>query len=189
MKEDNPFITKSSRIVYQNRWIKVHEDQIVHPANDGKIYAYIETRDSVMIVPFDEKSGIYLIKAFRYPSKTWSWELPGGGGEDLEKFIETSKRELAEETGIVADQWDDLGATAVWNGLATEQQHNLLARGLTFRSKPKSDDEALVRDGRWFALDEIRGMIASGEINDNQSLAALYLAELFLGKLNKVKGI
>jgi 8-oxo-dGTP pyrophosphatase MutT (NUDIX family) len=133
-----------------------------------------------MVVPFDEESRIYLIKTFRYPSKTWGWELPGGGGEDSEKLVETAKRELAEETGIVAGQWDDLGATAVWNGLATERQHNFLARGLNFQAKPKSDDETLVRDGRFFSLDEVRAMIASGEIDDNQSLTALYLVELFL---------
>ena len=178
----NPFTLHSSKIVYKNRWIEVQEDRITHPDNGEGVYTYIKTRDSVVLVPIDDHGRVYMIYTFRYPTKVWKWELPAGGGNDGEPVFETSHRELAEETGILAKRWDNLGATNVWNGLAVEQQHTLLARDLELRPKPKSDDAALIRDGRFFSFNQVYQMIEAGEVDDNQTMTSLYLAELFLKK-------
>ena len=176
---NDPFIIHSSTIVYKNRWIEIQEDKITHPHNGEGVYTFVKTRDSVVVVAINDKHEVYMIKSFRYPTKKWSWELPGGGGEDEESFVETSKRELLEEAGIQAKDWRQIGKTHVWNGLATEQQYTLLARGLTFVDKPPADDDLLIEDRKFFSLDQIKSMITNGEIDDNQTLAALYLTEKF----------
>ncbi len=181
MTTENPFKKKSSKIVYENPWIRIHEDAIVRPDGSEGIYGYLESKDSVQIVAVNESQEIYLIKAFRYPSKTWDWELPGGGGED-EDIVVASQRELAEETGLIADKWTHLGSPLVCNGLMTERQAILLAEGLTVGKRIDSDDKYLVTDGKFASLDEIDTMISAGEIDDGMTMTALFLANRHFAK-------
>ena len=179
MTEINPFKTHATKIVYENAWIKVREDEITRPDGSAGIYAYVETRDSVMIVALNDRGEVFLSRNFRYPAKEWGWELPGGGGEIAEDIVATARRELAEEAGLASDDWRILGKTLVWNGLATERQISLLARNVRLTARLESDDKDLISDGQFFAFSKIRAMIKSGEINDNQTLTALFLAEVF----------
>lgn len=183
---NNPYKTLHSKVVYQNPWIRVREDAIIHP--DGKtegIYGFVESSDSVMVVVMNAKTELYIVRTFSYPSQTWNWELPGGGG-DGEDLALASKRELMEETGIDAQQWDLLGSTRVCNGLLTEQQATYLARDVVVTDTKKSDiDARLVPEGKFVPLDELRAMVERGDINDGQSLASLYLFERWLAKQNK----
>ena len=167
----------SSKIVYQNPWITVREDQTRDLAGDLGIYGYLESRDSCMIVTVDDKERIYLARGFRYPSQSFGWELPGGGG-DGEDLLAASKRELEEETGITAQSWDKLGEAYVCNGLMTEKMAVYLARDLSFGGHKEQSDEVF-SDMRFFTCDEIDALIAQGEINDCQTLAGLHYYQLW----------
>lgn len=173
----SPFITHNSKVVYKNPWITVHEDEVTLPNGKPGIYGYLESKDSVLIVVVDKNDCIYLVKNYRYPTKSWGWELPGGGG-DGEKTIIASQRELVEETGITASSWEILGKMYVCNGLMTEQMSVVLARDLTVGS-PTSDEETFDGSG-FFSLYEIDQMIHSGDIDDSQTLTGLYLGERWL---------
>src|SRR5678815_1747107 len=120
MQEHNPFKIVGSRIVYENPWIKIHEDQVITPTGKDSVYAFMESDDSVIVAVLNDEHHIYVIRTFRYPVRTWNWELPGGGGAK-EDPATASKRELEEETGIVANSWTKLGETQVCNGLLTEK--------------------------------------------------------------------
>ena len=167
----------SSKIVYQNPWITVREDQTRDLAGDLGIYGYLESRDSCMIVTVDDKERIYLVRGFRYPSQSFGWELPGGGG-DGEDLLAASKRELEEETGITAQSWDKLGEAYVCNGLMTEKMAVYLARDLSFGGHKEQSDEVF-SDMRFFTCDEIDALIAQGKINDCQTLAGLHYYQLW----------
>lgn len=176
MTTDNPFQKLSSKVVYQNPWIRVHEDSVVRPDGSEGIYGYLESRDSVKIVALNDKQEVYLVRSFRYPTATWIWELPGGGS-DGEDIMVASQRELAEETGITAATWTLLGKTVVCNGLMTERQAVLLAEGLTIGKRATADDAELVTDGKFVSFTEIDQMIDTGEIDDNMTLTGLFLAQ------------
>lgn len=181
MNDEHPYKTIDSKIVYENPWIKIREDKIIRPDGKEGIYGVMESNDSVMVVVLNEKNEVYLINAYSYPDQSWNWELPGGGG-DGEDAVIASKRELIEETGIVAEDWTLLGKTRVCNGLMTERQSTYLARNLTMTDKKEAEDEAIVSHGTFYSLAEIHKMIQEGKVNDNQSLTGLYLAEQWLNR-------
>lgn len=167
----------SSKIVYQNPWITVREDQTRDLAGNLGVYSYMESRDSCMVVAVDDKERIYFVRGFRYPSQSFGWELPGGGGNG-EDLLTASKRELEEETGIIAQSWNNLGEAYVCNGLMTEKMTVYLARDLSFSGHTEQSDEVF-GDMRFFTRDEIDVLITQGEINDCQTLAGLQYYHLW----------
>lgn len=179
MAADTPIRPTSSKVVYQNPWITIHENQTVDTENKQGIYAYMESRDSVAIIALNDKKEIYLQKAYRYPSKTWGWEIPGGGGDD-EDVLVASKRELEEETGILAKSWQILGSTIVCNGLMTEKQTTCVAYNLSFDGLKEANASEVFNEHKFVSFKEATGMIAHGEINDNQTITGIYLAEKWL---------
>lgn len=180
MELQPPKSPTASKVVYQNPWITIHEDATITPEGQEGIYGYMESRDSVMVAAVDDHARILMVKAFRYPTKTWGWELPGGGGDD-ENLIDASRRELEEETGIVAEHMQKIGETLVCNGLMTEQQTTCIAWNISSNGQKEHSDEVFA-DQRFFTLDTIHNMIDSGEINDNQTLTGIYLTERWLEK-------
>jgi 8-oxo-dGTP pyrophosphatase MutT (NUDIX family) len=170
---DAPLKPTASKVVYQNPWITIHEDATIASSGQTGIYAYMESRDSVMVAPVNDEGRVLLVHAFRYPTKTWSWELPGGGG-DNEDLIDASRRELEEETGIRVENIKKLGETLVCNGLMTEKQTTCVAWGLSFDGQKEQSDEVFA-DQKFFSVEELENMIKTGDINDNQTITGLHL--------------
>lgn len=174
MDKESPIKATSTKVVYQNPWIKIREDSTVSADGSEGIYGVIEAKDSVIIAAINDNNEIYVIKGFSYPTGAWGWWLPGGGGDGETPEV-AGARELLEETGITAKNWEKLAAVRVCNGLMTEKMSVLLARDLSVGKKPGADDDDLIVGGQFMSFDRIDQMIASGDIDDGQTLAALYL--------------
>lgn len=176
---DTPYKTTNSKTVYQNPWIRVREDEIIRPDGSAGIYGVIESRDSVMVAAIDDQQRILIINAFSYPGQKWHWELPAGG-TDGEDYVEASKRELLEETGVLANSWQLIGTARVCDGLMTEKMAILLATDIKHTDKPVADDDGVIRNSKFVDLDTIYEMVQSGEIDEGQTLTVLYLVERYL---------
>lgn len=179
MINDNPFKTLDSKTVYQNPWMRVREDIVIKPDGSDGIYGIMESKDSVVIVAINSLHEIYLIRSFSYPASSWRWGLPGGSGDDEHPEV-ASKRELAEETGIIADKWTFLGKTRVSSGLTTEQMTVYLAQDLTFNERLEADDKNVIEQGKFVSIAEVDDMIANDAIDDAQTITGLYLAQRWL---------
>lgn len=169
---ENPWRTKSSRIVYENRWIRVREDQVIRPDGGPGLYGVVEIRPSVGVVAMSEREEIVLVGQWRYSVNRYSWEVPRGGSHPGEtEMLEVAKRELAEEAGIAAERWQVLGQVDVCNGVADDVQTLYLATGLS-TTEMRLDPEEDIRV-EWKPFEEAVRMAIDGRITEVCSVAAI----------------
>jgi 8-oxo-dGTP pyrophosphatase MutT (NUDIX family) len=127
----NPWRTQSSRVVYDNGRLRVREDEVTQPDGEPGSYTYLELPWPVVaIVPVSENGDVYLVRQWRYPWRRNSWEIPAGHGEADELPIDGARRELAEEAGLQAAEWEPLG-TGFSSAAFDAHYHLFLARGLS----------------------------------------------------------
>jgi 8-oxo-dGDP phosphatase len=170
----------SSKIVHQNPWFSIRHDRIDKGENKGEgDYFVLETPPAVFIVALTEKDEVCLIGQERYPTKLYSWEVPGGRSDD-QPLLEAAKRELKEETGIEAEHWEEMGKFQTMNGVSTEISHVFLARDLKQTSESKQAEEGIT-ELKKIPFKNALDLVKSGEITDGQTIAALTQTALRLG--------
>lgn len=178
--DSKPWKIKSSRIPYQNNWMRIREDTVVTPTGKDGIYAVLESNDSVKIVAANSAGKLYLIHKYRYTDQSWTWELPGGGGDGQEPLA-AAQRELQEEGGLTSNQWHHLGQLTVCDGFMTEKEDTFLAVDVQQTQQTEDSDE-IIKEAGFFSLDEVYDMIDNGHLNSGESLASLTLYTRWLSK-------
>ena len=137
----------------------------------------VEHSNCIAVVAIDEHDNILLVRQFRHPVDRYLLEIPAGGIDPGEEPIDSVRRELQEEIGYFPRKIDKLGGFYAIPGYGTEYLHCFLATDLVPGRlvAEDTDDIELVR----VSPDEIPRLIASGEICDAKSIAAL-LTFLFI---------
>ena len=108
----NPWRRLDSRLVYDNPWISVQEDQVIRPDGEPGIYGVVHMKHwAVGVVPVTDTGDTLLVGQFRYTLDQYSWEIPEGGGDPHDTPLASAQRELREETGVTATRWSYLGET------------------------------------------------------------------------------
>jgi len=171
LKQANPWTTKSSRIAYENRWIRVREDQVIRPDGQPGIYGVVEVPPSVGVVAINQKDHVVLVGQWRYTLSRYMWEIPRGGSEGNPDLLAVAKRELAEEAGIRAERWVPLGTVDVNSGITTDVQHLFLATALTPSDTHHDAEEKI--DVAWHPFNHALEMIMDGQITEVCSVAAI----------------
>lgn len=177
--KEKPIIALSSRIAYENPWLRIREDKTLR-VNGESIYGVVETNDSVIVCAVNSDSEIFLIYGYSYPTDTWSWQIPGGGGDNQSPEA-AAARELKEETGLSAQQYTVLGNLIVSCGLLRERMAVVVATDLSQGERASSaDDTDSIRTGKFVPMSDIEQMIQDGDICDSQTISAMYLVEKWL---------
>jgi ADP-ribose pyrophosphatase len=130
------------------------------------------------IVAIDASGAIPLLTQYRHAVGGWLKEIPAGCINSGETPRECAERELREEAGLVARQWDQLGAIVTIPSFCDERVNLFLARDLTEAERELDHDEVI--NVERVQLDEALAMIGRGEIFDAKTIAALHLAREFL---------
>ena len=168
----NPWKTLSTRIAYQNHWIRVREDQVIRPDGKPGIYGVVEIRPSVGIVALNERDEVVLVGQTRYSVNRYSWEVPRGGSHPGETdMLAVAKRELAEEAGVIAAKWTPLGPVDVCNGVADDVQSLFLATELATTDVQHDPEEDITV--QWHPFGEAIAMAIDGRITEVCSVAAI----------------
>lgn len=174
--ELHPIIPLDSRRTWDCPWYGVRQDRIRLPDGAEGVYNVLEIPDAVWIVPVTAGGEIVLLCHYRYPLQTWIWELPSGSvGPDREDPLATARRELREEAGGTAADWQHLMTVATMKGIGTERAHLFLARGVILGATEHEPAEVM----RIHPLPaaQVLQMARAGQIGDAISVLALLLAE------------
>jgi len=173
--------TLASRVVYENRWMRVREDDIRLRDGSEGIYGVVEKPDFIIIAPQEEDGRLHLVQQFRYPVGARFWEFPQGSWEQSPEAqpIDVARGELREETGLEAAEVVHAGRLFQGYGYASQSYNVFLARGLSpSEAGAALDHEEQDLITRSFDLAEVERMIRDGEIRDGTTVAALGLLRL-----------
>jgi 8-oxo-dGTP pyrophosphatase MutT (NUDIX family) len=168
----------ASKVVYENRWMRVREDETLLPDGSPGLYAVVEKPPAAVIVPLDDDGrAVWLVEQYRHPVGARFWEVPQGAWEDSPDAPaeELARGELAEETGLRAGRIERLGRLYFAYGIADQPFDVWVATDLTPGDQALEATEQGLVAAR-FGLDEVRRMIRDGVIADSATVAALSLA-------------
>ena len=148
--------------------------------NGGKgIYGKVHFKKiAVGIIVLDDELNTYLVGQYRFPLNQYSWEIPEGGGDLNVPPIESAKRELLEETGLIATEWKQILTMHLSNSVSDELAIIFLAQQLEQRSPIPEETEKLVT--KKIPFEEAYKMVEDGIITDAMSVAAIQKVKLML---------
>jgi len=168
----------SSRLVYEGRIFDVTVDRVPLPHGRVAELELVRHDGSVVLIPISGDGRVLLVRQYRYAADRFLWELPAGSLESGEDPDAAAARECQEELGLIPGVLERLHTLYPTPGFCTETMTYYRATALRV---PGADDEAAHQDEDEsievgaFTLDEIRQMVARGEITDLKTVAALAL--------------
>jgi 8-oxo-dGTP pyrophosphatase MutT (NUDIX family) len=160
---------------------ELRDDAIRFPDGVEALYTVITNPDSCFVVPYFDNGDTMLVRQWRHAWNISSWEVPAGTSDPGEDPLECARRELAEETGLVAAGYRSLGVVrgaAILTGLA----HLFLAEGLTESARTPETYEQDMEVMRLPFSDALNAAL-EGQIVHSGSVTALCRAAHALGLL------
>ena len=170
MKPEKKLATQQ---IYKGRAVNIRVDTVEKAGGTKTTREVVEHSDCVAVVALDEQGNILLVRQFRHAVDRFLLEIPAGGIDPGEEPTDSVRRELQEEIGYFPREIDKLGGFYATPGYGTEYLHCFVATDLVAARlvAEDTDDIELIR----VSPDEVPRLIASGEICDAKSIAALLM--------------
>jgi 8-oxo-dGTP pyrophosphatase MutT (NUDIX family) len=168
----------SSQYILRRKWMDVREDRVQLPT--GVIideFHVLEYPDWVCVLPLTNDEEVVMVQQYRHGVERVCVEFPAGVVEPGEDVMEAAKRELLEETGYEATDWEYLGDCAPEPSRHSNRAHMVVARGGARAHAPRPDENEVI-SVRTLPVTELRQLIASDEFVHGVHHAALLLASL-----------
>lgn len=177
MSDINPWQTLDSKKIYDNAWIAVTEHQVINPSGGKGIYGEIHFKNfAIGIIAIDTDDQIFMVGQYRFPLKQYSWELPEGGGPLAENPLDSAKRELLEETGLMAKNWKEVLRMHLSNSVSDELGILYLAKDFEqFAPQPEETEQLAIKK---LPFEEVYQMVIKGEITDSLTVAGVLRVKL-----------
>ena len=178
-EQHNPWTVLSEKEVYDNNWINLTEFDVLNPSGGKGIYGKVHFKNhAIGVIVLDDEMNTYLVGQYRFVLNQYSCEIPEGGGPLGIDVLESAKRELKEETGLVASEWTKIGALYLSNSVCDEDAIIFLARGLKQEEAMPEETEQLVV--KKVAFEEAYKMVEDGIITDAIAVAAILKVKILL---------
>jgi len=177
--QPNPWKITSSEIVHETPWVRINHHTVINPGGSEGVYAVTEFKNlAIGILPLDENNNTWIVGQYRFPINQYSWEIPEGGGKPDVPPLESAQRELEEECGIVARDWQLLLTAHTSNSATNEIAYMYVARGLSFTQSHPDEDERL--EVKKLPFDELYQLVMNNEITDSLSVMSVLKAKILL---------
>ncbi|MDD6683447.1 MAG: NUDIX hydrolase [Clostridiales bacterium] len=171
----------SGEEIYNGKIIKVERWQVSLPNGQTAPREIVRHNGAAAIVPIDAAGNVTLVRQYRVAVGRFTWEIPAGklDSPDEDPF-HAARRELEEETGLQAENWQLLNRIDTTPGFCTERIAIYLATGLSQQNAHPDEDEFLGLTK--MPLDEAVALCMAGEIHDSKTLVGLLMAQKALAK-------
>lgn len=136
----------SSRKVFGGRIFDVVREELELPSGLKQDLTIVDHPGAVAIAALDSNGDLLLVRQYRHAAGDWLLEVPAGRVEEGEDRLAAAIRELEEETGHRAAQWEVLREFYAAPGFCSELLTLFLAKDLvrvTSGAKEKDGDEEL----------------------------------------------
>lgn len=167
-------------VVYDGSFLKVTSDRVTLPDDSVTLREYIKHPGAVVILPVFDDGRVLLERQFRYPLGHVFIEFPAGKIDPGESTLACAQRELREETGYTASNWQFI--CTIHNAIAYSDEHLdlFVARGLTAGERKLDVGEFL--ETFTATVPDMLDMVRSGEITDVKTIiGAFWLDKLACG--------
>lgn len=160
-----------NKLLHKGRLIELHSEQVELREGGHTHFDIVKHPGGAVIAAINDKNEICLLKQWRHAVQQFIWEFPAGCLEPNEPPIDTAKRELEEEAGIIASDWVNHGQLLPSPGFSSEVLYLFEARNLSHGQLNLDDAEQL--EAHWLPIEKAMYMAKNGEINDAKTLALL----------------
>ncbi len=181
MKERGSWKILSTENKYDNPWINVTEHQVINPGGGNGIYGEIHFKNmAIGIIPLDNDYNTWIVGQYRFPLQAYSWEIIEGGGKIGVDPIDSAKRELAEEAGIVAQEYILIQKMHLSNSVSDEFGLIYVAKGLSFQeASPEIEEDLEVKK---IPFQQLYEMVMNGEMTDSLTVAGVLKLKILIEK-------
>ncbi|HSL63076.1 MAG TPA: NUDIX hydrolase [Gaiellaceae bacterium] len=159
------------RSLYESEWMSLRLVDVELPSGARFEHHVLRIpREAAAAVVHDPARGVLLLRRHRFVTDSWGWEIPGGRVDEGETPAEAAARETLEETGWRPGPLRALFAYHPAPGGVDQTFHVFLAEGAVEEGEPDVDEAERVE---WVPLDDVRALVADGQVTDGYSLTAL----------------
>jgi ADP-ribose pyrophosphatase len=162
--------------LYHGKIFNVALEKVTLPNGVIKDREVVRHPGAAAMVPLLDDGHVVLVKQYRHAVNDYLWEIPAGTLEPDEDPVACAQRELIEETGYEASNFDKLTEIFPAPGYTDECIHIFLATGLDEVEQQLEDDEVLTAQPTPF--DKAIEMVTRGEIQDAKTIAGLLLTSM-----------
>lgn len=163
----------ASKSVFKGELLHVKADRVALSSGKESIREYIVHNGAACVVPILENGNLLMERQYRYPLRREFIELPAGKIDPGETPLATAQRELFEETGYTAKEWQHLLTLHPCIGYSDERIELFLARGLSLQAFERPAEESL--EVFELGLDEAQAWVSEGKITDAKTLIGILL--------------
>jgi 8-oxo-dGTP pyrophosphatase MutT (NUDIX family) len=176
--DKNPFEVLHSKEIYRNPWITVREDKVIRPGGKAGIFGVMTVGAGVSVLPIDQRGNVYLTKEYRYGVGRYEIEVCNGSIDKGETPTQAAERELAEECGITAKKWTDVGLMDMMGTVGKLTMSGYIAQNLKIGEQDLEEGEVI--EVQKMPFKRAQDMVMSGEITQATTIILILKAQKIL---------
>ena len=175
MKTHGPWKIKKTHEVYRDNYVRLWVDDVIRPDGADGQHVVVSMKPGVCVLAIDDEHNLHLTQEFHYGIGRHSIEAVSGGIEPGEDPDVTARRELQEELGLCARDWQYVTTVDPFTTIMLSPTRIYFARGLSEVENNPDGTEQIERV--IISIDDAMARILTGEISHAPTCVAILLAQ------------